>query len=210
MNDQKNEIEIRSFPCELRSDGEEKRTVVGTAAVFNSRTELWTDTFEEIAAGAFDEVLDNDVRALFNHDSSKILARTKSKTLKLSVDKNGLNYTFNAPNTTVGNDLLESLSRGDIDQSSFAFRVKEAKWTDLGDGKELRTILKVSELLDVSPVTYPAYRDTKVAKREKEQRDIDATDQVKKEQEENKQKEIQRKHNERERKLKLLKLNLQP
>jgi uncharacterized protein len=194
--------EIRTFKCELRKEGE-KRTVTGTAALFNSRTELWTDTFEEIAEGAFDDVMNDDVRALFNHNEDNILARTKSGTLRLSVDSGGLKYEFDAPNTTAGNDLLESLSRGDIDQSSFAFSVKSVEWTDLGNNKWLRKILKIKRLYDVSPVTYPAYEDTTVALREKEKRDQDINNEL--EEEKNKQAEIQRKHNERLRHLELLK-----
>jgi hypothetical protein len=137
--------------------------VKGIAAVFNSRTELWPGVFEEVATGAFDTVMSDDVRALFNHDPNYILGRTKAGTLNISKETSGLAYEFEAPNTTAGNDLIESLSRGDIDQSSFAFTVEKSSWTDLGEGKWLRTIEKVKRLYDVSPVTYPAYEDTNVS-----------------------------------------------
>ena len=123
--------EIRTYKCEIRKDEGEKRTITGIAAVFNSRTELWKDTFEEIDPAAFNDVLQDDVRALFNHNADHILARTKSGTLKLSVDKTGLKYEFDAPETTAGNDLLVSLQRGDIDQSSIGFTVREAVWSEL-------------------------------------------------------------------------------
>jgi HK97 family phage prohead protease len=162
--------EVRTFNCELRAEGDEKRTVKGIAAVFNSRTELWTNTFEEISPSAFDESLADDVRALFNNDANLILGRTKAGTLKISKSADGLEYEFTAPDTTAGNDLIENLRLGNIDQSSFAFSVEKSSWTDLGDGKWLRTIEKVKRLYDVSPVTYPAYEDTKVALREFEKR----------------------------------------
>jgi HK97 family phage prohead protease len=94
-----------------------------------------------------------------------LLARTGSGTLTLSVDERGLRYEFDAPNTTAGNDLLEMLKRGDVSQSSFAFTVKDEKWDEVKAEMPIRTITKVKRLYDVSPVTYPAYPDTTVAKR---------------------------------------------
>ena len=165
--------EVRTFNCELRADEQDKRKVRGIAADFNSRTELWQNTFEEISPEAFNDNMKDDVRALFNHDPNLILARTKAGTLEIKATKNGLEYEFEAPNTTAGNDLIENLKNGNIDQSSFAFSVEKSSWTDLGEGKWLRTIEKVKRLYDVSPVTYPAYEDTKVALREFEKRNAD-------------------------------------
>ncbi|MBK8196721.1 MAG: HK97 family phage prohead protease [Lewinellaceae bacterium] len=79
----------------------------------------------------------------------------------------GLKYKFEAPNTSLGNDLLESIRRGDVSQSSFGFTVADAKWEDLEmmkDGKKWfktkRTILKLERLYDVSPSPsgLPGYR----------------------------------------------------
>lgn len=152
----------------------ESRTVFGYAAKFNTRSENLGGTdwqfYETIAPGAFDDVLLDDVRALFNHEAELILARSKNGvgTLKIGVDNVGLYYEFEAPDTQVGNDLLVSMRRGDIDQSSFSFMVdrdgQSIVRTQDGDGPEIinRTITKFSRLLDVSPVTYPAYLDTEV------------------------------------------------
>ena len=112
-----------------------------------------------IQPGAFDSVLGNDVRAFFNHDPNFLLARTSSGTLRLSTDKKGLKYEFDVPDTTAGRDLLVSMKRGDITQSSFAFQVETDSWKDTSKG-EIRTIEKVSRLFDVSPVSIPAYPDT--------------------------------------------------
>lgn len=163
-------------PIELRSMAENAtaNTVFGYAAKFNTRSEnLGTadyQFYETIQPGAFDDVLGDDVRALFNHESDLILARSKGGegTLKIGVDAVGLWYEFEAPDTSVGRDLLVSLRRGDIDQSSFSFSVDKdgQKWTETQDGEGPRiinrTITKVSRLYDVSPVTYPAYQDTEV------------------------------------------------
>lgn len=164
---------------ELRAaaEGEEPKKVFGYAAKFNSRSENLGSSeyqfYETIEPGAFDEVLLDDVRALFNHESSAILARSKNGigSLSLGVDSVGLWYEFEAPDTQVGRDLMTSLKRGDVDQSSFSFTVgKEGQeWNETrdGDGPTIftRTIKKVSRLYDVSPVTYPAYPDATVALR---------------------------------------------
>lgn len=165
-------IERRIFAGELRAEGD-SRKVKGYAAVFGSESDGLGWFVEEIAPGAFDDVMQDDVRALVNHEDSKVLARTASGTLKLSLDNRGLVYEFETPDTTYGNDLLVSIRRGDISQSSFGFQVDKDKWEDLEqigtDGKKWyktkRTILKVAKLYDVSPVTFPAYPDTTVATR---------------------------------------------
>lgn len=155
--------EIRVFKSqELRADVE-SRTIRGYAAVFNSDSENLGGFIERIDPRAFDDVLEDDVRALINHDDNMILARTSSGTLSLSIDERGLSYEFEVPNTTYGNDLLVSVQRGDISQSSFGFAVAEDEW-ERGDVRR-RTIKKVARLYDVSPVTYPAYPDTSVAMR---------------------------------------------
>jgi HK97 family phage prohead protease len=164
-----NTVEKRHFPViEMRADME-SRKIVGYAAMYDTYSEEMWGFREKIAPGAFDDVLGDDVRALFNHDPNYVLARTKSGTLRLSTDDRGLKYEFEAPNTQAGNDLLEMVSRGDVDQSSFAFSVQEESWEELPDGNYERTIVKAKRLYDVSPVTYPAYPDTSVAKRSLEQ-----------------------------------------
>lgn len=168
---------------ELRAAAETEKapTVRGYAAKFNSRSENLGSAdyqfFEVIEPGAFDAVLQDDVRALFNHESSAILARSKNGegSLAIGVDAVGLWYEFEAPDTQVGRDLVTSLMRGDVDQSSFSFTVDKdgQKWEETreGDGPYIatRTIKKVSRLYDVSPVTYPAYPDATVALRSLEE-----------------------------------------
>jgi HK97 family phage prohead protease len=82
--------------------------------------------------------------------------------LELEIDDIGLRYAFDAPDTALGNELIEGLKRGDINQSSFAFTVKEDTWERLDDGMVLRTINKIERLYDVSPVYDPAYYGTSV------------------------------------------------
>jgi len=111
--------------------------------------------------------LGDDVRALFNHDPNFVLGRTRSKTLQLEIDTRGLAYTITPPDTQTVRDLvLAPLARGDVTGSSFRFRVAEDgdEWRREGE-LVVRTIHKFAALLDVSPVTYPAYEDSHAAQR---------------------------------------------
>tara|TARA_R110000796_G_scaffold54125_1_gene126643 strand:+ start:8580 stop:9572 length:993 start_codon:yes stop_codon:yes gene_type:complete len=166
--DKKDATEKRFFKVETRVSKKGKRNIIeGHAAVFNELSEDLGGFREKINPGAFDDVLDNDVRAFFNHDPNFLLARTSSGTLKLSTDKRGLKYSFDVPDTTAGRDLLVSMKRGDITQSSFAFQVESDTWNTTSKG-EIRTIEKVSRLFDVSPVSIPAYptaNDLSIAQR---------------------------------------------
>lgn len=146
------------------------RKVSGYAALFNSRSEnLGTAAapwFEVVMPGAFPDLTKQDCRALFNHDPNLILARSKQGqgTLKLSIDSKGLRYEFTAPNTSVGNDLVESLKRGDIDGASFSFTVKRDRWID-EKGVRVRQIIEIGSLLDISPTAYPAYKESSASVR---------------------------------------------
>jgi HK97 family phage prohead protease len=147
---------------ESRASGDSRR-VEGYAAVYESRSEDLGFT-EIICRGAFDGVIErSDVFALLNHDKSRgVLARSKygKGTLSLVVDDNGLLYSFDAPNTALGDETLESVRRGDIDSSSFAFTVSKDRWEKQADGSYIRYIDEVERLFDVSPVYQPAYEAT--------------------------------------------------
>lgn len=154
--------EIRSCVAELRADGDDGK-IRGYAAVFNSLSEDLGGFREQIAPGAFSETLSDDVRALWNHDANFVLGRTTSGTLSLREDNHGLAIEIDPPDTQQARDLLVSIRRGDVSQMSFGFYTKDDGW-EKRDGENIRTLRKV-ELLDVSPVTYPAYQDTAVAVR---------------------------------------------
>ena len=165
-----NEMEKRFYGIKLekRNDGDlTSQVVVGHAAVFEELSEDLGGFKERIHKNAFDDVLDNDVRAFFNHDPNHLLARVSSGTLKLSIDEKGLKYEFSVPDTSSGRDLLVSMERGDITQSSFAFTIDDDSWNK-ENGRDIRTINKVKRLYDVSPVSIPAYpgaNDLAVAQR---------------------------------------------
>jgi len=148
---------------EYREEGEEKY-FEGYGVLFNTPTDMGYFT-EEVAPGAEIEVMQDDVRGLMNHGEDKVLGRTKSGTMTMTVDERGIKYKilYN-PNDPDHVSAREKVKRGDISQSSFAFRVKDDKW-EKRNGKEHRTILKFKRLIDMSLVTYAAYESTTVAMR---------------------------------------------
>jgi HK97 family phage prohead protease len=140
------------------------RTIFGYAAVFNAPTDIAGQFTEQIAPGAFAESLArDDVRALYNHDGALLLGRTKAGTVRLSEDSHGLITEIDVPNTTVGNDLVTLMERGDITGASFGFIVRDEAWFDAPD-LPLRILNRV-DLLEVSLVATPAYEQTTMAVR---------------------------------------------
>jgi HK97 family phage prohead protease len=147
---------------EIRA-GEKGKTIAGYAALFNSVADIGGAFREVIAPGAFTETLKGDVRALVDHDSGRVIGRTKAGTLRLVEDEKGLAVEIDLPDTSDGRDLAVSLERGDISGMSFGFRVTHDEWDEDGN-PPTRTIHKV-ELFEVSAVAFPAYEDTELALR---------------------------------------------
>ena len=169
MNQEQFEQEIRSQygenvelrTSEVRAAGDDALVIEGYAANFEQETDLGIFR-EKIARGAFDAVLEDDVRLLLNHAGAP-MARTTNGTLELTVDESGLRYRAALADTQEGRDLYKLIKRGDISQSSFAFTIEDQTWSE---DRSTRTIDKVGRLLDVSPVTYPAYPTTTVSARQ--------------------------------------------
>lgn len=157
---------VRPVRVEQRAQGDDKTPViVGYAAVFDTLSENLGGFREKIAPGAFDAVLKDDVRATYNHDPNIVLGRTASGTLRLALDDTGLRYEIDPPDTQAARDLLVSMERGDIKESSFRFVVESDDWVEDDEGRVVRTITAFKRLIDVAPVTYPAYPDAKAAQR---------------------------------------------
>lgn len=158
------EIERRggSLGVEVRAEND-KRTLIGYAAVFNSDTTIGDYFIERIDPAAFNSALTSDVCALIDHNSGRVIGRTKSGTLRLSIDNHGLKVEIDVPDTNDGRDLWTLVERGDISGMSFGFRVTKQEWDETGDLPS-RTILEV-ELFEVSAVAFPAYPDTSLATR---------------------------------------------
>jgi HK97 family phage prohead protease len=161
-----NQLEKRILSNNQIRSTQGSRVVQGTAIVFNTRTWVSDLFWEIILPEAIDEsLLKTDIRALINHDKNLIMGRVKSGTLALTKTYKGVNFQFDTPNTTAGNNLLEAINRGDITQASFTFHVEKEEWSKTFDGHMLRTILKIDRITDVSPVTYAAYPTTSVGLR---------------------------------------------
>ena len=153
---------------EARAEGESSaRVISGYGAVYDKWSNPIAWFKEKIARGAFDTADMTRCIACFNHDVNTVMARYSAGTLKLTPDDQGLHFEFEAPNTTAGNDLYENIRLGNITQCSFKFIVEEDEWRYADDPAELdeRTITKISHVLDVSPVVYPAYEDTSLEAR---------------------------------------------
>ena len=160
-------IERRLLESNIGLKEDDKKVIIqGYAALFNEPTIIW-DFEEVIAEGAFSRALkeNQDVRALFNHDSNYVLGRTKNGTLNLKEDSKGLWIENEPPTSPIASSIVESIRRGDVDGQSFAFTIKRQEWQffEVGSGKrDRRTILEIGELYDVGPVTYPAYQATSI------------------------------------------------
>ncbi len=161
--------ERRYFPMEdLRVEKVGDKTFIrGHAAVFDKLSVDLGGFRERVSPGAFKRSLraGADVRALVDHDPSKIIGRNKANTLELKEDESGLQVKIDVANTSSGRDIVESIERRDVSGMSFAFRTINDEWHTI-DGEQIRELIDV-DLSDVSVVTYPAYLDTdvKVAKR---------------------------------------------
>jgi HK97 family phage prohead protease len=151
--------ERRYLQHEIRvDDSTGSPKIRGYAAVFGKLSEDLGGFREQIAPGAFSDSLNNDIRGLFNHDSNFVLGRTKSGTMRVSQDDIGFAYEIDPPDTQMARDLMTSMKRGDIDQSSFGFYCLADSWTKGEDGTAIRTIVK-ADCFDCSVVTTPAYPD---------------------------------------------------
>ncbi len=153
---------------ELRSEQDKPGRVIGYAAVFGKASVDLGGFTEIIERGAFTDTLadGHDVRALIDHDHSRLLGRTTANTLKLAEDDTGLRFEFELPDTSYARDLRVMLDRGDVAGCSFGFRVPEGgeQWLTTGDGKAVRKLNKVS-LREVTITSIPAYPDAGVSVR---------------------------------------------
>ncbi|MFJ7831793.1 HK97 family phage prohead protease [Peribacillus sp. NPDC097284] len=160
--------ELPQSTIEIREDGEGQRTITGYAVKWEMKSHPmgWFQRFQEqFKKGAFAESLTKeDQRALWSHDTSQVLGRTKNGTLRLYEDDIGLRFELDLPNTTLGNDAYETIKRGDVDGVSFGFRMRKEEWDESDPDNVTRTVTQ-ADLFEISPVGFPAYPDSQVSAR---------------------------------------------
>ena len=171
-----NKYEVRTYSFDIRSEQNEDEVgvITGRPIVYNSKTDL----------GYFDEVIERgalngadlkDVRFLVNHDTSMIpLARSRNNnansTMQLTVDDQGMGIRVNLDikNNSEARNLYSAIERGDISGMSFMFRIDDEEWAELESDHPTRHVRKISDVVEVSACTFPAYDDTSISTRNKE------------------------------------------
>jgi len=152
------------LPLNVERRGDGKAYISGYAAKYNVRSTLLGNFREEIKPGAFDRALreqSHPIVALWNHDSNHVLGSTRSATLEVGTDDDGMRYSVEVPDTSLGRDLQVLISRGDVWGSSFAFTIASRdgeSWAE-ENGQPVRYVHEVDGVYDVSPVLSPAYED---------------------------------------------------
>lgn len=170
------DLEQRAYSFELRSEQNDDGIgiVTGRPIVYESKTDL--GLFDEvIERGALDKADLRDVRFLVNHDTSRIpLARSRNNnansTMQLMVDDQGMAIRVNLDikNNSEARNLYSAIERGDITGMSFMFAVDEDEWSDLTEEHPTRRIKRISNVVEVSAVTFPAYEESSISVRNKE------------------------------------------
>ena len=167
-------MEIKTREMYFRTDFQTRQEndakyIEGYFIRFNEETKLWDGVFEEVDPKAVDDSLkNNDIRCLFNHDTSIVLGRTGNGTLELKKDDKGLfgRVKIN-PNDKQAMDIYARIERGDINACSFGFNIIDEEIQNRDDGTT-KFVLKKIDLHEVSPVTFPAYPTTSIQARKQD------------------------------------------
>ena len=165
-------METRSTTSKLELRAENENLYIeGYFSVFNETINMYGDVYETIDKSAFDDSINNDIRALINHDHTLVIGRTSAKTLELKTDEKGLygKITIN-PNDTDAKNLYERVKRGDVNQCSIGFFIEKESYDRSNDNEIIWTVEK-AKLYEVSVCTFPAYENTRVEAREKTLKD---------------------------------------
>jgi HK97 family phage prohead protease len=156
-----------TFQVTRQEETPDEMLIEGYFALYESETELFEGVHEVISRGAFDNTLNNDIRALWNHNTQYVLGRNKSGSLELKTDEKGLFASIRLPKTQYAQDLYELVKRGDVDQCSFGFNIVGEDLEELASGG-YRWRINEADLHEVSVVTFPAYENTSVQARAKQ------------------------------------------
>jgi uncharacterized protein len=163
----KKELRLMEIRAVIEPEEANEMIVEGYAVRFDEPTMLYeyegTKYYEVIDRSALNKADLTDVPFKYNHsDNVMIMARTRSRTLQLLTDEQGLFIRASLANTTAGRDLYELIKRGDIDKMSFAFTVDQDSYDR---ETKTRTIKSIKKLWDVAAVDTPAYDTTSISAR---------------------------------------------
>lgn len=152
---------------EKREDGKESRIIEGYGIVWDKWSVDLGWFKEKVNRNALEGVDLTDVVLTLNHTFNNLLGRTSAGTVTLTQDDTGLKYRAEMPNTSAGNDTLVHIGLRNIIGSSFMFTTKEVQWTYRDDDElDERIIMKLRSLIELGPVTHPAYTDTTAEKKQ--------------------------------------------
>lgn len=158
-----NDIEVRTVLGEVRAAGDGEATLHGVAVAYDSLSQDLGGFVERFAPGTLDKHLTNpDLRVINQHDRAFVFGRVGAGTARFRVSEGRVLYEADPPDAQWARDAMASIRRGDIYQSSFAFRVPEGGDTYERKGSTIvRTVHEVSDFIEAGPQTTPAYLTTK-------------------------------------------------
>jgi HK97 family phage prohead protease len=152
-------LEERADPVQDSNMTKGGPMISGHASVFNVPVDLGYFT-ETVKPGAFKRtIVEDDIRALFNHNPDYVLGRNTAGTLDLREDYKGLKVDIEPPDTQMARDLQVSIKRKDITQASIGFYARGYTLRKDDQGVWYRDLTDIM-LYDVSPVTFPAFTAT--------------------------------------------------
>ncbi|PFC97140.1 HK97 family phage prohead protease [Bacillus cereus] len=160
--------ELLSSEIEIREVEGGLRTITGYAVKWEMKSVTmgyWRRFKEQFKRGAFtDSLTQDDQLALWSHDYSQVLGRTKNGTLRLFEDEIGLRFELDLADTTLGDDTYKTIKRGDVDGVSFGFQMVKEEWDESDPDNIVRSVTR-AKLVEISPVAFPAYPDSQVSAR---------------------------------------------
>lgn len=164
-----NKIYTRAYIDQNEND--ESRVITGKAVTFDTPSQYIGYT-EYIRSSAITQDLINnsDIIMNFQHDDTRMLARwTRGQgTLDVELKADGVYFSFEAPDTTLGNDILWHIRHGNLQKCSFAFTIADngMRWYRDENDNLCGEVINIDGLYDLSIVTTPAYEDTYVDARD--------------------------------------------
>lgn len=157
-------MEIRATKLHVRSDEQNTHQIEGTAIVYNEPSQDM-GFVEYIMPGALEGVDLSQLLLLYSHDYQNVLASIPSGSLAITDDDNGLHFTAELPNTTLGNDVAELIATNRVSGMSFGFKIADGGdiWSQGGDGTTIHTVTQIQSMSEISITPIPAYQETQVS-----------------------------------------------